>query len=156
MNIRDFKYKDAISVSAIIKECFNTIDLGGHTEEGKRIQIESNSPENLIKRAKNVRYFLACAANRIIGICGYDRYKVQTLFVDIDYQNKGIGKALLFKTLSEATKDALMSIDTWATLYSEGFYRSFGFERMGEINLPDDRKEITLIIMKKNLSLMKT
>ena len=150
MNIREFRNQDAIYVSAIIKECFNTIDLGGHTEEGKRIQIESNSPENLLKRAQKVRYFIAYEANRILGICGYDRYKVQTLFVDIDHLNQGIGKALLNKTLSEATKDGLLSIDTWATFCSERFYRKFGFEKIGEINLPDGRNEIILIIMKKN------
>ena len=156
MEIRKFTDKDAISVSAIIKECFNTIDLGGHTEEGKRIQIESNSPENLIKRAQNVRYFVVCEANRIIGICGYDRYKVQTLFVDVDHQKRGIGKALLHKILMKAVKDGLLSIDTWATFYSEKFYHAFGFERKGEIHLPDGRSEIVLIVMKKNLSQTKS
>ena len=156
MEIRKFTDEDAISVSALIKECFNTIDLGGHTEEGKRIQIESNRPEDLIKRAQTVRYFVACKANRVIGICGYDKYKVQTLFVDVGYQNQGIGKALLHKILSEAIKDGLLSIDTWATFYSERFYRAFGFERTGEIHLPDGRSEIILIEMKKNLSQTKT
>ena len=156
MNIREFKKKDAISVSAIINECFNTIDLGGHTEEGKRIQIDSNSPDNLIKRAQNVRYFVACEADQIIGICGYDTYKVQTLFVDMAHQNRGIGKALLHKILSEAVKDGHLSIETWATFYSERFYREFGFERIREVHLPDGRSEIILIAMKKNLSLNKS
>ena len=152
MKIRKFANRDGISVSAIIKECFNNIDLGGHTEEGKRIQIESNSPENLIKRAEDVKYFVACELNRVVGICGYDRYKVQTLFVDIDRQNRGIGKALLHKILLEASKDGLLSIETWATYYSEKFYRAFGFERIGEIHLPDGRSEIVLIVMKKYIS----
>jgi predicted N-acetyltransferase YhbS len=156
MEIRKFKHKDAKLASALIEECFRSLDLGGHTEEGKRLQIESNRPENLIKRAQSVRYFVACEANRIIGICGYDRYKVQTLFVDIDHQNRGIGKALLNKVLSEAIKDGLLTIDTWATLYSERFYRVFGFKRTGEIHLPNGRSEIVLIEMKKNLSQIKT
>jgi len=61
MEIREFRNSDAAVVSALIKECFNTIDLGGHTEEGKRIQIESNSPEKLLRRAKSTRYFVAIA-----------------------------------------------------------------------------------------------
>ena len=48
MEIRKLTNKDAESVSALIKECFEAIDLGGHTEEGKRIQIESNNPQNLM------------------------------------------------------------------------------------------------------------
>ena len=156
MEIRKFADRDAASVSALITQCFNTIDLGGHTEEGKRIQIESNSPENLIKRAQIVQYLVACEGIRIIGICGYDRHKVQTLFVDIDYQNQGIGKTLLHKILLEAVKDGITSLDTWATFYSERFYRAFGFEKTGEIHLPDGMSEIILIVMKKDLSRIKS
>jgi N-acetylglutamate synthase-like GNAT family acetyltransferase len=156
MEIRKFINSDAISVSTLIKECFNTIDLGGHTEEGKRLQIEANSPQNLIKRAQSTKYFVASDKGRIIGICGYDKYKVQTLFVGIGFQNQGIGKALLHKILSEAIKEGLLSIDTWATFYSEKFYLSFGFERVGKIHLPDGKSDIVLIEMKKNLSQIKT
>ena len=152
MEIRKFIDKDTGSVSTLIKECFNTIDLGGHTEEGKRLQIEANSPQNLVKRAESTRYFVASDTDRIIGICGYDKYKVQTLFVDVGYQNQGIGKALLLKILSEVIKEGLLNIDTWATFYSERFYRAFGFEKTGEIHLPDGKSEIVLIEMKKNLS----
>jgi N-acetylglutamate synthase-like GNAT family acetyltransferase len=152
MEIRKFTDKDAVSVSALIKECFNTMDLGGHTEEGKRIQIESNKPKDLIKRAQTVRYFVACEGNQIIGMCGYDRYKVQTLFVDIDYQNRGIGKALLNKILLEAVNEGLTCLKTWATLYSERFYTKSGFEKTGEIHLPEGRNDIILVEMKCNLS----
>ena len=47
MEIRKFTDKDAVSISVLIEECFNTMDLGGHTEEGKRMQFESNGPEKL-------------------------------------------------------------------------------------------------------------
>lgn len=151
MEIRKFTYKDATFVSKLIGECFNTLDLGGHTEEGKRLQIESNSPENLIKKAQTVRYFVAVEGDQIVGICGYDKYKVQTLFVDVRHQNKRIGKALLDKVLSEAKNEGLTSLITWATLYSETFYCALGFEKLGKICLPKDRKDIVLIEMRKRL-----
>ena len=152
MEIRKFKNTDAESVSTLIKECFNTIDLGGHTEEGKRLQIEANSPQNLIKRAQSIRYFIAIDTDRIIGICGYDKYKVQTLFVGVSYQNQGIGKALLNKILLEAVNEGLTCLKTWATFYSELFYNKSGFEKTGEIHLPEGRNDIILIEMKCNLS----
>ncbi|MFC1838478.1 GNAT family N-acetyltransferase [Thermodesulfobacteriota bacterium] len=152
MEIRKFTCKDALSVSVLIEKCFNTVNLGGHTEEGKQLQIEWNSPENLIKRAQAVRYFVACEADRIIGICGYDMDKVQTLFVDVEYQNRGIGNTLLNKVLLEAVNERLTSLKTWATFYSEVFYSKSGFEKTGEIHLPEGRSDIILIEMLCDLS----
>ena len=152
MEIRKFIDKDAVSVSALIKECFNTMDLGGHTEEGKRIQIESNSPQNLLKRSQSTRYFVANDTGRNIGICGYDKYRVQTLFVDVSYQKQGIGKTLLNKILFEAVNEGLTCLETWATFYSELFYNKSGFKKTGEIHLPEGRNDIILIEMICDLS----
>ena len=152
MDIRKFADNDASFASGLIKKCFNTMDQGGHTEEGKNLQIEHNSPEKLIKRAKAVRYFVAWETDRVIGICGYDRYKVQTLFVDVDFQKRGVGTALLNKILLEAVNEGLTNLKTWATFYSEGFYSKSGFEKTGEIHLPEGRSDIILIEMKCDLS----
>jgi predicted N-acetyltransferase YhbS len=152
MEIREFRKTDAAVVSALIIECFNTIDLGGHTEEGKRIQIESNSPGKLLRRAKSTRYFVAVKDEQVVGICGYDKHRVQTLFVDIRYLHKGIGKALLNKILSEAVNEGLSGLKTWATLYSEQFYSESGFRKIGEIHGPEGRNDIILMEMECDLS----
>ena len=59
MEIRKFKKEDAIEASLIIKECFQKLDIGKHTDRGIQLQIEGNSPENLIKRSENIKYFVA-------------------------------------------------------------------------------------------------
>ena len=152
MEIRKFTDSDSVSVSTLIKECFDTIDLGGHTEEGKRMQIEANSPQELLRRAQSVRFFVAVKGERVVGICGFDRYKVQTLFVDIRYHHLGIGKALLHKVLTEAMNEGLISLKTWATFYSERFYIKAGFRKVDEIHFPEGRNDIILIEMQCDLS----
>ena len=152
MKIRKFKEKDADSVSALIKECFDNTDLGGHTEEGKRMQIEANSPQDLLGRAQRIRYFVAVNEEKVLGICGFDYEKVQTLFVDIKYQRIGIGKALLQKVLTEAMNEGISHLKTWATFYSERFYVKAGFRKVGEIHLPEGRNDIILIEMQCELS----
>ena len=152
MEIRKFTDRDAAVVSALIKKCFDTMDVGGHTEEGKRMQIESNSPQNLMRRAQSVRYCIAVEENNVVGICGFDHNKVQTLFVDIRYQHIGIGKALLHKVLKEAMNEGLSSLKTWATFYSERFYSNAGFRKIGEIHLPEGRNDIILLEMECDLS----
>ena len=138
MEIRTFKDEDAKPVSTLIEECFYSLDLGGHTEEGKRLQVEANRPENLIKRAETVRYFITHEKNLIIGICGYDKYKIQTLFVDVSHQNKGIGKKLMDAIMNHPE---LQNLQRWglATNDAHDLYKKYGFKRISQ---PDILMEI--------------
>ena len=149
MEIKKFNKEDAEKVSQLIKECFLNLNIGGHSKRGIELQIDSNSPENLEKRSEDIKYYVALNNNEIIGICGYDREKVHTLFVDINHQKKGIGKKLLTKILDEAKNEGLKSIKTWSTFYAEKFYNSFGFIKREEIYLTESSKDIILIEMEK-------
>ena len=149
MKIRRFEKTDAAAASRLIQECFLKLDIGGHTKRGIELQIEGNSPENLAKRVENIKYFVATENSKVIGICGYDTQKVHTLFVDVNFQKRGIGKKLLTAVLKDAQTEGLKSIVTWSTLYAERFYNSFGFNKVKEVFLPPDRKHITLIEMIK-------
>jgi len=51
--------------------------------------------------------------------------------------------------LREAKTEGLQSIVTWSTIYAENFYHSFGFNKVKEIFLPEDTKDIVLIEMIK-------
>jgi len=151
MEIRKFKKEDAVEASLIIKECFEKLDIGKHTDRGIQLQIEGNSPENLIKRSENIKYFVAIENDKVIGICGYDEEKVHTLFVEIKYHKFGIGRKLLNKVLHEAKNEGLKSITTWSTIYAENFYESFGFKKINDINITESTKDIVLIEMEKEL-----
>ena len=85
----------------------------------------------------------------MVGICGYDKQQIHTWFVDINFHKRGIGKKLLEKVLKEAKTERLQSIATWSTIYAENFYHSFGFNKVKEIFLPEDTKDIVLIEMIK-------
>lgn len=150
MIIRKFNKEDAIPVSEIIKDCFVTLDIGKHSHEGIRFQIEWNSPDNLIKRSKDINYFVTVIDEIIVGICGYDSLKVHSLFISPIYQNKGYGRSLLERILFEARNDGLKSIITWSTIYAEKFYKSFSFNVEKEICFPENKNDITLIQMRKD------
>ena len=149
MKIRRFKKADADAASRLIKECFLKLDIGGHTKRGIELQTEGNSPENLIRKSRSVKYFVATDNSKVIGICGHDAQKVHTLFVDVNFQKSGIGKELLRTVLHDAQAEGLKSIITWSTIYAENFYHSFGFNKVKEVFLPEDTKDIALIEMIK-------
>jgi ribosomal protein S18 acetylase RimI-like enzyme len=149
MKIRRFKKTDAAVASRLIQDCFLKLDIGGHTKKGIELQIAGNSPENLVKRAESIKYFVATDNSKVIGICGNDAEKAHTLFVDINFQKRGIGNKLLIAVLKDAQTNGPKSIITWSTIYAENFYRSFGFNRVKEVFLPPDKRHITLIEMIK-------
>jgi N-acetylglutamate synthase-like GNAT family acetyltransferase len=151
MKIRRFKKEDAIEISKIIKKCFLTLDLGKHTKVGINLQIENNSPENLIIRSKKVNYYIAEKDGKPVGICGFDQYKIHTLFIDLDYHKKGIGKKLLLYILKEAKSKGIKKVKTWSTFYAIPFYSKLGFSGSKEIKLPEGKEEIILIEMEKEL-----
>ena len=76
MKIRKFEKTDAGAASHITNNCFLNLDIGGHTKKGIELQIERNIPENLIKRAETIKYFVATDNSKLIGICGHDAQKV--------------------------------------------------------------------------------
>lgn len=139
-------------VSSIIENCFVNLDIGGHTEKGKRIQIELNQPKILIEKSKTTKYYVATINETIVGICGYGDGEVRTLFIDINHHGKGFGKALLAKVIADAQKDGLTKLFTWSTLFAERLYSSFGFEKTREILVLEDSRDIVLIEMILNLT----
>ena len=149
MKIRRFTKTDAEAASQLIRECYLKLGIGGHTKKGIELQILGNSPENLIKRSESIKYFVATDNFKVVGICGYDKQQIHTWFVDINFHKRGIGKKLLEKVLREAKTEGLQSIVTWSTIYAENFYHSFGFNKVKEIFLPEDTKDIVLIEMIK-------
>lgn len=151
MKIRRFKDEDAIKVLEIIKDCFENLDIGKHTQKGIQLQLECNSPEKLIKKSKEIKYFVVEIDKKVIGIGGYDSQKIHTLFISPKYQKKGYGRLVLERILFEAKNKGIKSLFTWSTVFATNFYKSFGFKIVKEIDLPKGRKDITLIEMKKDL-----
>jgi ribosomal protein S18 acetylase RimI-like enzyme len=152
MKIRRFKLADADAASQLIKECFLKLDMGGHTKRGVALQIEGNCPENLITRSGSIKYFVVTDNSKVVGICGHDAQKVHTLFIDINFQKRGVGKKLLGTVLKDAQAEGLQSLITWSTIYAENFYHSFGFNKVKEVFLPEDTKDVTLIEMIKHFN----
>lgn len=151
MIIRRFKNEDAKEIHRIIKECFESLEIGKHTKKGLALQIKSNSPENLIKNAKKIIYFVAEIDVKPVGICGLDKSKIRTFFIDLRFQKKGIGKKLFSKILEEARSKGVKKLITWSTFYAVPFYSYFGFKEIKEIKLPKGKEDIVLVEMEKKL-----
>lgn len=151
MIIRRFEEEDAEEIYRIIKECFEFQDIGKHTKKGIALQIQHNDTKHLIENSKNFTYFVAEIDGKPVGICGLDQAKIRTLFIDLNYQDRGIGKKLLSRILKEAKSKGVKKLITWSTFYARHFYSKFGFEEVKEIKLPEGKEDMVLIEMEKDL-----
>ncbi|MCX6771083.1 MAG: GNAT family N-acetyltransferase [Candidatus Micrarchaeota archaeon] len=151
MLIRKFRKEDAVTASHIVKKGFQVNNAPDYGKASIKEQVEANSPKNLIEKAKKVKYFVAVEEDRILGIGGYDRQKVHTLFVDPNLQRKGIGTKILERILSEAKKDGIKVLDAWSTFQAEKFYSDAGFKRIKEFTLKCQRSSIDFILMRKRV-----
>lgn len=88
---------------------------------------------------------------RIVHYFPHDQFKIHTLFIDLNYQRKGIGKKLLLRILKEAGNKGIKKLFTWSTYYAYHFYKKFGFTGSKEIKLPEGKEDIILIEMEKKL-----
>lgn len=91
-----------------------------------------------IQNNPNAHFMVAKKDGKIVGYCwsikGEGGNEIKSLYVDPEFQSKGIGKLL--------TQDAFEflsgeDIFLWVATYNEkaiNFYRKFGFEKTGELD----------------------
>jgi len=151
MIIREFEDADAPAISRIIRECFETLEMGRHTEKGVALQVASNDPERLAANAKKLAYYVAEMDGRPAGICGLDQSKIRTFFVDPQLHHRGIGGALLSSVLAEARSRGITRLITWSTFYAQPFYSKAGFRAVREVRLPEGAEDIVLMEMETHL-----
>ncbi len=151
IDIRKFRKSDANEVYKIIKDCYANLDIGGHSIQGTKLQIESNTPEKIIERAGTIKYLVAAKNGQIIGVGGYDSTKIHTLFVLRQLHGRGIGQMILDEIIERAKNEGIKSLITWSTFYARDFYLKNGFTIVKEIFLPEDTKDISLIEMIRNI-----
>jgi GNAT superfamily N-acetyltransferase len=151
MRIRKFKKGDAKAAHDIIRECHLKLNLGNYTKAVNEGQINDNTPEKLIVYSKTVKYYVVEIGGKVAGIGGYEKDKVRTFFIKPVFQRQSIGSLILKKVLSEAKKEGINKLGCWSTLFSESFYRSFGFKRTRKLSIPYCNGRINFIEMEKIL-----
>jgi len=151
MRIRKFRKEDAAAASRIVKNGFQINNAPYYGKASIKEQVEANSPKNLIEKAKKVKYFVAAEKSTILGIGGYDWQKVHTLFVDPNWQRKGIGMKIMARILSEAKKDGIKHLDAWSTFQAEKFYSDAGFKKIKKFTLECRHSTIDFILMRKQV-----
>jgi GNAT superfamily N-acetyltransferase len=81
---------------------------------------------------KDEIYEVAIVGGQVIGFCGRTAETVRGLYVDPDFQARGIGRELLARAEAILRAEGRIVIEIEASLSAEAFYASAGYRKISE------------------------
>ena len=136
MTYRQMKPEDIIEVSNLVSRVFNELVAPEYSSEGVQEFHRYIEPTAFQARfQKNHFSLVALAQTRVVGMIevrGYDH--VSLLFVDHDYQRRGIAKELLYQAIRICLrfKPQLLEISVNSSPFAVPIYEKLGFYQVGE------------------------
>ena len=133
MKIREMEEKDLEAVSTICIDSFTKSVAGTLSLEGVSTFSEIASSDSILKRMNEDNLIFVAECNgRIKGVIELKEGRhIAMLFVEPEYQKKGVGRKLLSSALSYARVD---TVTVSASLSSVPVYEKYGFECKGDIS----------------------
>jgi putative acetyltransferase len=91
--------------------------------------------------------FVAKKNSTIIGVGGLEGNYVGTVFVHPEYQNQGIGRAIMEKLEAKAMEKGIEKVVLKASINAVPFYKNIGYTEIKEVH--DENYGTTLKMAKK-------
>ena len=166
MEIRDYEEKYAKEMSEIILSNLYSITIIDHGQEVVD-RISRHFTEEEIKKnfPKRVKCFVAVDGDKVLATASIDnvngmygiqienpknKYVILTVFTHLEYQKRGIGKALMQKIDEYAEKIGAEEVLIPASVYGLDFYRKLGYDFYNGISLQNKDGEYILSKKFKN------
>lgn len=131
MQIIELEEKDLLEALKLIKSVFDEFIGYKFSKKGRKEFYHFISFENIITKYKEKKliffgYFLD---NKLVGVIALrDESHISLLFVDKNYQGRGIAKALFKEIVSICESDySITKISVNSSPYAINFYRKIGF-----------------------------
>jgi predicted N-acetyltransferase YhbS len=147
LRIRRFRPEDARACSRIIRQnhCrFAAFEDG--LETAKKLS-RGNSPKALLKKSNRRTFFVAVQEERIVGLAGYEKNEVKTVFVDLKMHGQGVGSKLLKHILAVLARQGKRKIVLMSSVVAEDFYKKFGFRRVRKKTIDWEGVPLTYVDM---------
>ncbi|MBU0761726.1 MAG: GNAT family N-acetyltransferase [Candidatus Altiarchaeota archaeon] len=152
MKVRFFRPSDGRRCHYIIKKCLFTVNKKEDSLATRKNLAKNNTPKRLLEKNSMEKIYVAEDKNKVVGIIGIDDVGIiHHLFVDPRYHGKGIGSALLQKTITTAKKHKLKKVTTHSSILADGFYKKHGFKRIRKHTRKWLNSKITYIKMEKKI-----
>lgn len=151
VTIRRLENKDAVAVSELIRKTISISNRNDYPEDLMDQLIAAETPEHVLEMASWTHFYVAVTADRIIG-CGAigpywgkeDESSLFTIFVDPDYQGKGIGRQIIGTLEKDEFFTRAKRIEIPASITGVPFYLRMGYNYKNGITDPDEEHIIRM------------
>ena len=148
LSIRKFRETDAERVSNIIRDNLTHVNCKDYPEDVIQYMHELHSPKYLRSISNKRKVYVALCEDVVVGTASIDDDVIYTVYTDIRYHRKGIGKKLMDLLEEIASNNGLRVVKLYASITAQKFYEKLGYIKIGEENSAEFGKGI---IMEKHL-----
>ncbi len=135
--IRDATSHDVPAISDLIRRTVRISNGRDYPAEVIELIVANFAPDKISQRMAERDVFVCQSGDRILGTIALGGSKLGTLFVDSDYQQRGIGTRLVAHLEAHALKRGVREIELSSSLTARGFYERLGY-RMIRFEERDD------------------
>lgn len=133
MEIRKFRPEDANEVSNVIRRALALINIKDYPEDHIKSMIEKFSLQAVLKRGQKRSMFVVVIDFKIVATGSLQNDTIYSLFVDPDYNGRGIGTKLMEKLEDLAKNNHVKVLKVPSSITAIGFYTRLGFVKEKEV-----------------------
>ena len=145
MVIRRFEKGDAAEVAALIQKTLKISNSKDYPSEYIERDVQIFTPEYVVQRAGWTHFYVVCANGMIVG-CGAigpywgktDESSLFTIFVLPEYQDRGIGRAIIETLEQDEYFLRAKRIEIPASITACSFYRKMGYDYKNGVDQVDE------------------
>ncbi|UCG43206.1 MAG: GNAT family N-acetyltransferase, partial [candidate division WOR-3 bacterium] len=126
--LRLFRPDDLGAVQAVI---FRTIDAcyaEVYPPQALAFFKEFHSKENILEDSGQGHTFVLEVDGRIVGAGGLSKATIKRVFVDPEFQHRGLGQLMMARLEEQARERGVTTVDLDASLPSKRFYDFLGYQ----------------------------
>lgn len=121
---------DAPAISQLIIRTLRVSNARDYTPQ-VIAQVEQHfAPASILDLMQQRQVYVARADQQLIGTASLDGSVVRSVFVDPDWQGRGVGQALMAQVIAVARAARLSDVQVPSSVTAQAFYADLGFHKV--------------------------
>lgn len=129
IEIREFKDQDALEASNLIRKTLSEENSKFYPKPVIKFMVGEFTPKFLVELSKEREFFVAIEKSNIIGTITLIKDYIGTVFVNPDYQGKGIGTKLMETIENLAKERKIEKLRLNSSINAVDFYEKLGYKK---------------------------
>lgn len=144
VTIRKFRTEDANRVSNIIRTNLVEANNKDYPEAALKLAYDQHTPKYVLTLSNNNKMYVAIEENVIVGTACIDHDVISNVYVDFQYDGKGIDEMLVNLLAEIADNFGLRPVKLITTTSLQRRYERIGFDLVEEVEIVEFGKQIIM------------